>query len=82
MAMKIQVAQDRGYDYHLEIWLDDTKFDTDGVSPDPEWVRTWNWGKDVRRVDMRRETQLLAQGELNKMNPVGVVALSEQGETL
>ncbi len=49
--------------------------------PDPEWLREWRWGKDTPRATMRRETRLLAQTELDKMNAVGTT-LSEEGQTL
>lgn len=64
--------------------------DEDGVpvmvavpgEPDPEWLREWRWGKDTPKATMRRETKLLAQVELNKMNAAGVITLAEEGQTL
>ncbi len=51
--------------------------------PDPDWLREWRWGKDIPRADIRRETKLLAQLELDKMNVDStIVTLSEEGTIL
>lgn len=51
--------------------------------PDPEWLREWHWGKDVERAGMLRETRLLAQLELDKLNAPGrVITLADEGDML
>ncbi len=88
MTMKLHKAKDTGNQYYLQVWLDDTKvvLDAEGnptTEPDPEWLREWRWGKDVPRADIRRETKLLAQLELDKMNADStMVTLPEEGATL
>lgn len=79
MTMKLVQAKDTGKQFFLQVWLDDTK-KVDG-NPDPEYLREWRWGKDNSRAHIRRETRLLAQIELDKINAV-TVTLSEEGQTL
>lgn len=88
MVMKLHQAKDTGNQYYLQVWLDNTKFvlDAEGnptTDPDPEWLREWRWGKDVERIDYLRETKLLAEIELAKMNAdATVITLSDEGKTL
>lgn len=88
MTMKLVQAKDTGKQFYLQVWLDTTKvlFDDEGNptrEPNPEWLREWRWGKDNSRAHIRRETKLLAQLELDKMNADStIVTLSEEGKTL
>ncbi len=88
MVMKYLQAKDTGTQYYYQVWLDDTKVLLDDKGerteePDPDWIREWRWGKDNTLVHAQRETKLLAQLELNKMNSDStIITLSVEGKKL
>lgn len=76
--MKIFVARDMGISYHFEVHLDESKVLADG-SPDPAFVRSYDWPKSQDKAVSLREMALLCEDELARMNPQ---PMAEQGMTL
>lgn len=76
MAIKCLTAEMQATQYYFKYTLDDTKMQEDGT-PDLAYIREWTYGivtpeglTDADYVDMmKRELPLLAQAELDAMNP-------------
>lgn len=86
MSMKILAAEERATEFFYRIHIDDTKLIQDGT-PDPRYVREFNWGKEPpegQSVDqylaaIKREMKLLCEDELRRMT---TTPLADQGEAL
>lgn len=92
MAMKITAFDDLNTPgFEVTVHLDTTKLAADGVTPDPAFVRTWQWGsfessanpgetKAQYRQRIKNETKLLAQVERNRAKPTRTSVASMLGD--
>ena len=92
MAMKITHFDDAGSPgFEVTVHLDTTKLGADGATPDPAFVRTWQWGsfessanpgetKAQYRQRIKNETKLLAQLERDKLVPTRTSVASMLGD--
>ena len=92
MAMKVTEFDDFGATgFSVSIHLDTTKLDSDGVTPDPDFVRTWTWvsfessanegeTKAQYRQRIKGETGLMAQLEADRIKPTRTRVQSMLGD--
>lgn len=95
MTMKFLQATSDATGYHYSIWLDTTKTESDGKTPDPTYVRNYDWspaptdwtgGAAAYQQMTLDEVKLLAQADLTALeqaqNPTPTPTdLSVNGQT-
>ena len=77
MAMQLTRYRRAGDYLRATVWLDNTKFDVDGISPDPAWVRRYEFAANPPpgmaqadyNVEVRREIKRRARFDLEVMQP-------------
>ena len=79
MSMKLVGAQETDNTYRFAVHLDESQRLEDG-SPDPAWVREFEWTKEQDKAVSLREMQLLCEAELARLQPP--TALAEEGMSL
>lgn len=77
MASQYLKAEQQSTQYYFKVWMDTTKTLKDGVTPDPVYIREYNWtlalptGQNATQylANIKSEIALLVQVELTKMSP-------------
>ena len=91
MAMQLTRFRRAGDQLRATVWLDTTKVGEDGTSPDPAWVRRYEFAAIAPpgtaqadyNVEVRREIRRRARWDLEVMQPSPEgVALSGEGQEI